>query len=209
VIILVPFLLLRNSKLSFTKPFSCFCNRIRLVAEVAYLFRQQLPPHVAWPRYRRYRCPFLLFWEERSIFGWRPAWRGCLMRQTFCPALLLSLKSGRPRRCCVTYAYELLWSLRPGVNCSPPPPSYRLSLYRLRMDPTEHSLHCWRSLFTAQLSSNRHPIVEFYSVLWGYVYRPVAYTDIASTVSRWNVLTELLPSNALIKSVTIYFEQKL
>jgi hypothetical protein len=34
VITLVPFLVLRNSKFSLTTPFSCFCSRIRLTADV-------------------------------------------------------------------------------------------------------------------------------------------------------------------------------
>jgi hypothetical protein len=37
------------------------------------------------------------------------------MRQTFCPALLLFLTSGRTHRYCVAYAYDLLRSRRSGL----------------------------------------------------------------------------------------------
>jgi hypothetical protein len=111
---LVPFLVQRNSKLSLTTLFSCFCNWIRLVAEVRIIGgglpvlprtasscamasapEESVSISVALRRAK--------IWVATSLRGWR----------VFTAALLF-LKFGRSHRCCVAFASELLWNHPPG-----------------------------------------------------------------------------------------------
>jgi hypothetical protein len=56
---------------------SCFSNWIRLVVDIRifgapFLFCQELPPHLKWPRHRKSRCPCPLSWGGRKSFEWQP-----------------------------------------------------------------------------------------------------------------------------------------
>jgi hypothetical protein len=65
---------LRNSKFSLTTPFSCFCNWIRLTADVTTigvvdLFWQELLPHVVWPRCWQNPCPYQMLGGGEEVPG--------------------------------------------------------------------------------------------------------------------------------------------
>jgi hypothetical protein len=114
VVTLVPFLVLWNSKFSLTTRFSCFCNWIRLRADVRTIGggRPVLAGavyHVVRPRYWRNPYPCHMFGAGRRNYGWRPPWAMCLLRQTLRHSLL-SLNLGLSHLCCAACASRLLRS---------------------------------------------------------------------------------------------------
>jgi hypothetical protein len=86
-VIVIPFLVLRNSKSSHATPFSCFYNWIRLTADVRNIggglpSYQELLTYMMMPHCWQNRCPFELCGVGRRICVLRPPSGRCLATET-------------------------------------------------------------------------------------------------------------------------------